>query len=51
MDALVRPADLLAHLFQLAPDTIRRARVTKLTMQPCQRPSCDSLPDTPNPSG
>jgi radical SAM family uncharacterized protein/radical SAM-linked protein len=50
-DALVRPADLLAHLFQLAPGAIRHARVTKLNMQPCQRPSCDSPPDNPNPSG
>jgi hypothetical protein len=51
MDALVRPADLLEHLFHLAPEVIRRALVTKLQIQPCQRPSSASQPDTPNPPG
>jgi hypothetical protein len=33
LEALVRPADLLTHLFKLDPGVIRRARVTKLKLQ------------------
>ncbi len=32
LDALVRPADLLRHLFNFDADVIRRARITKLKM-------------------
>lgn len=49
MDALVRPADLLEHLFDLAPEVIRRAWVTKLQIQPCQRPPSASNPRHPQP--
>ncbi len=44
MEALVRPADVLAHLFGLDTETIRNARVTKLSAVP-------SMHQAPVPAG
>ncbi len=41
MDALVRPDDLLRHLFKLDPDVVTHARVIKLSTHHCPRPAAD----------